>query len=195
MAKLNLFEGGRRITRVLQASVIILCAAVAFFWRPYPHLTVETARPGAAWFIAADDCHIGIDGTEWLDDYDLGNGVRGTVLLCFRAMTGSGGRKFVPVRQTGSGSWHGSHPFSPDVADYTRARGARFVPRPEMRETLREEFNRQWWKDHGLLWGVSLVVAVVLCALLAVESWAVGWVVRGFAGIPSGHDHRPVARE
>lgn len=72
----------------------------------------------------------------------------------------------------------------------TRRAGA-FGPTQRLRDEAQKHVNREWWKHwrknvkHGVTYGFGLIV------LIAGLSWVIGWIVRGFFGVPTGKDHRP----
>lgn len=55
------------------------------------------------------------------------------------------------------------------------------------RRALDQEAAQQRWERRR----ESGQLALAACAALLVGTWAVGWIVRGFLGIPRGKDRRP----
>jgi hypothetical protein len=56
-----------------------------------------------------------------------------------------------------------------------------------------EWIDRQWWFEYFKKFGVGALGAIGGLIFLWAFTWAVGWIVRGFAGIPRGVDKRPDA--
>lgn len=186
---MNWFEGGRRITRLLQGLVVVGAMGVAVFTNPYVPLTFETSLPNDSWRIAGRECD-SINDAEVPSPIDLGVGETLT-RLCFRAVKADDGRMLVPYKVTGPSRWYGSTPNSSEVDAYVVRRSSEFNPPTEVRAIVREHVSKEWWKAWRKSFIDSLVFAVVGIVLLYVLSWVIGWIVRGFAGVPAGHDFKP----
>lgn len=184
MARFNVFEGSRRIALLIK--VVWAIGAVAVGWTASPHVSLEfsTSHPDAA-FIKSDDCTIGTDATKFISR-PIDNDKTVSVELCFKALRADSGAYLVPYRAEG-GRWWGNARYMPDVTTYTDARAQAFSLSEADREAAREEWSNQRTDNirNGVLFAVGGWIVLSLLQML------VGWIVRGFLGIPHGRDRRP----
>jgi hypothetical protein len=184
---MNWFEGGRRITRLIQVLVGVGAAIYALLSTPYVSLTFEKNGPDSPWLVAVENCSYGSDGEKRLEN-GIGVGESSST-LCFRAADFDG-QTLVPYLMGQKNTWYGTAATSPLGEDYINRRADAFVPSQKLRDEARNYVNREWWKQKlknvtdGLVYGVGWIL------LVAGLSWVIGWIIRGFFGVPSGKDHR-----
>lgn len=103
----------------------------------------------------------------------------------FKAKGIDAGPSWEPLWRT---RWDMGEPISSEVSDYTRRIADGFSLTRQSRETaaghLMEARLRQWRESFQVL-AVGLLLGWAFAALI-------GWIARGFLGIPRGKDHRPV---
>ena len=208
----NWFEGGRRITRLLQALVLGGSAIAVFFGGGgQTRVIFETFNPDQNFRLTMKPCRAG-DRSYTLDGINGGPGIE----LCFRHARRAGDIMFrhanevpvfiVPVstrsRPRGEPPPLARRPvptqryywvanrYSGQVDSYVRHRADIFSRSTEGREIARNNAWRAslwafWERLKDVLpWAFGLVVA------LAIISATIGWIVRGFAGVPTGKDFR-----
>jgi hypothetical protein len=109
-----------------------------------------------------------------------------SVELCFKALRAESGQEVVPYKVE-KNCWWGNGPYSSDVKAYTSARADSFQLSEADRRAAQEDWDGQPFKNirNGALFAVGGWVVLSLLQML------VGWIVRGFLGIPSGQDRRP----
>jgi hypothetical protein len=184
MARFNVFEGSRRIALLIK--VVWAIGAVAVGWTNSPRVSLEfsTSHPDAA-FIRSDGCISGTDATRYISR-PIDDGKIAYVELCFKAMKADSGELVVPYRSEG-GRWWGNARYTPDVTAYTDARAKAFSLSEADREAAQEEWSSQRTENirNGVLFAVGGWIVLSLLQML------VGWIVRGFLGIPYGRDRRP----
>jgi hypothetical protein len=184
---LNLFEGARRIAYLTAGLWAIGVLAVVF--SESPNVTANYAvfspdlPPGRA-----EDVKCGPhDRAEW--EYRTttkGTSVR--VMLCFVAHNFEGGKMLVPYRTDKKMMW-GNDKYSSDVTQYAAQRVREF----SMSAADQDWADSRYWPARAdQAWTVARWVASGWLALW-LFTVAVGWIVRGFAGIPNGQDHKPRA--
>ena len=207
----NWFEGGRRI-RDLLLWAVALSGGVYVIWGSTPSIYFSTAYPDDPWKVAGDDCP---DPNEsmYLWRYSFKPGDSRSVQLCFRVNE----RDQIPYQkteppkdapppvitmisptraETAVEEWYfeGST-FDDSVQDYMHARKDAFRMTPALEHAARDGLGKLAWnagvqrfKD-AAPWagGIALVIWVITGLL--------GWIVRGFVGIPAGADFRPAKRE
>jgi hypothetical protein len=182
LMKINVFEGGRRVALMLEIVWVIGCMIVFWHDTPYIELTYETAGPSAP-FVRTSKFTDSRDAQEYHGAYDLSDDKRVYVTLCFKAHPFSNGSMLVPYKLEG-GQWWGDEPSSSEVTNYTKARSEQFTLSEEARASALAEWRRQrlsrFWTYLGVAFAGWLAIAVVAAIL--------GWIVRGFLGIPRGKD-------
>jgi hypothetical protein len=190
--QMNLFEGARRIARVLG----VICAAIAggFAWmanEPYVTLEYSIVTFGALPMlrppVVGHSCdHSAGDEIEYVHRTSAA-GRRVSVELCFKASKADSGEMLIPYQDAGDGKVWLADRSSPEVKAYVKQVGDRFSL-----TTVESEIADKWWsasQRSQIQWTVGTVIA----ALAAVWGIAkiIGWIARGFLGIPAGLDRRP----
>jgi hypothetical protein len=199
---INWFEGGRRIVSALAALIIIGSACYLFFGGGDNRVVVETSSPSERFQWTLKDCRYPDMNKEWGGTVEFNAGDPRSVTACFRA--GKNGQipyalgtrqtsimkvrdKDVPISY--NELIYGSR-FSDEVDGYMAARMDRF------KFTLEEQnaIGDAQWKigvmhfceraTDAFPWLVGLIIG------LSVISGGLGWMMRGFAGVPSGQDFR-----
>ena len=182
--KINVFEGGRRISRLLQIVWVIGCIVVFWTQTPSVSLIFETDGPSAP-FVETDKCHAG-GAEQYHGAYSLAYNEEVYVTLCFKARPFSNGSMLVPYKQDG-GQWWGGEPYSTEVINYKRYRSEQFTLSGEARQNALKEWGNQrrsqFWKYLEAAFTGWLAIVVVSAVL--------GWLARGFLSIPKGRDTSP----
>lgn len=181
--KVNIFEGARRISLLIGALWVVGWGAHAVFSEPYSRVTYSVLWLGVPFVsgVCPDDAAAEYINrkTPWGEDVN--------VELCFLASETDNGEMLVPYADAGEGkAWMGRK-YSTEVQQYTESVARKFQLTPEGIEAF-ESIQRKALLEQ---WGVA---AMSLFGGLAV-GWAVvaaiGWIVRGFMGIPRGQDMHP----
>ncbi|MFB3813494.1 MAG: hypothetical protein ACE14L_05225 [Terriglobales bacterium] len=182
---INVFEGARRIALLLQVLWVIVCIIVVWVESPYVSLTYETEEPSAPFVKAKDSCGVH-DAREYRSE-KLEGDKSVNVTLCFKAVEDPRDRSMKVIYRLENGRGWINAPYSSEVMKYTQARGAQFTLPEEDRNAAFEEWHRQRRKQ--IL--IALAVAAGGWLVIALVKAVVGWIVRGFLGIPRGRDSRP----
>ena len=131
------------------------------------------------------DCDIGADGYE-MTSHDV-DGRTISLQLCFKAQSFPENRRLVAYRTDDKGVTWGNGPYSDEVQAYINARSAEFA----LSEVDRQAALNEWRsKRLSAAWYGFLFAVGGWIALSIIQS-VIGWIVRGFAGIPMGVDRRP----
>ena len=183
--KVNIFEGARRAALFGGALWVCFCIAVGVLDdTAYVQQTYAISHFGSA-PVRVAECYID-EHKEYLRREDAaGNTVH--ITLCFRASKADNGQHLIPYAQAGGGKFWMAAANSLEVARYAQSVGSRF----ELDGTGRKEADSQrqqarWahWKQVVQFGGGGLLIGWIAVALI-------GWVARGFLGIPKGRDTRP----
>ena len=182
--RLNIFEGSRRIALVLGVLWVTGCVAYGILAEPNAQMTYSIGGLGAT-PVRVEKCGED-DGRRYFDTvYDKDNSVG--VTLCFTAHKADSGERLIPYAPADNGRWWMAGPYSTEVTKYMQDRESTFRLSPQGMEEarrLRWERRLEQWKDAARVAVVGLAVGWVLVTV-------VGWIVRGFLGIPRGKDARP----
>lgn len=186
-------------------------ASVIFVDEPTPTLTIR--GPGSPWFVSNQDCEYPSQRRVLLN-YDWG-GDNPSLALCFmalangeipyaiappppeerarqeaekRARTANGGP---PALWPASPWYYTGSSYNPRVEAYVEQSVANLEVTSEARQWLADE--RWRWRAHKKALGDALPWVFGLIAFLWISTATVGWIVRGFAGVPQGKDFKPTA--
>lgn len=197
----NWFEGGRRITKLCMAIAALIGGYVAFFEANEPKLEFYTASLLDEWHWRvpadppepADAC----SPSETLWAYEIKPSMQRDVRLCFDPsgkseteiadeMVGDDFRITEARKEGYSDSEIIDYLWTLRVADFSITPAALAKIEKELPRIEREAFI-----DHVI--EVSSITAYFIGGFW-IFSFVIGWIVRGFAGIPRGQDFRPTAK-
>lgn len=183
MMKVNIFEGARRISLLIGVLWVVGWSAAAIFSEPYSRVNYSVLSLGVPFVsgVCPDDAV-----AEYIER-EAPEGKSVNVTLCFLAAKADTGEMLVPYADAGNGKvWMGGK-YSTEVRKYTASAASEFDLTPEGIEAFeaiqRKALLEQWGEAAmSLFSGLAVGWAVVA---------AIGWIVRGFMGIPRGQDMRP----
>lgn len=128
------------------------------------------------------------DAKEYLYSQYTRKGTNVSWTLCFKSMTFNNGKTLIPYRvdEATHMTW-GDENYSTNVSDYIKRVASNFKLSNADEEWVDSKVWPARWKNIK----ESALAIIGGLAFLWVFSWGVGWIVRGFAGIPAGHDRKP----
>jgi hypothetical protein len=181
----NIFEGARRIGRIILACVAII--GVVSNWNVEPYVLLKYQVPSfQAIPTKIEECSDS-DAVQYLNRYTT-SGKKIYINLCFKAHRADSGELLIPYAVSDRGYWL-NEKYDKEVVKYTSAVAEKFsIPR-DGPDSLDSIWMKQKWIR--FLEGISATAAALI------GTWAlfyiIGWVARGFAGIPQGKDRREAA--
>lgn len=187
--QINVFEGARRIAVLMSAIAVIVGVSVAATTEPYVVSRFNIYGPDEAMVATSVDCEIG-GSAEVSFEAETPKGRSTWVRICLvaeqLAMDDGSTVSVVklPAGSNGKPSWNYS--ASPSVDRYKKNIQSAFkFPNDEgnKADLQFEAKRREAWMDIAKVLAITLVVFWLAVA-------AIGWIVRGFAGIPRGKDSR-----
>jgi hypothetical protein len=181
----NIFEGARRVALFVGALVCIGTLVGVFTDQPNITLRYTISLPGVFPVLRKVECP-DAGATEYLEMSIVG-GKSVHVILCFWPMRFLEEEKLlVPYLMTDEKVW-GAQKYSDGVRSYTRGVAASFRM-PDKDEAEAEDL---WDKERrsNILYALGYLALGLIIFWIFV--WVIGWVVRGFLGIPNGMDRRP----
>lgn len=182
--KINVFSGARRLA-FLVGLIGTMAAAIAAF-QENPNIQYNYRIPGfGAKYVKSDECDLGTDAIKRLD-YGNDDGSKFSVRLCFAASRADNGEMLVPYLEK-DGVYMMNGPYSEDVRKYMNLFAKYFfVLGPKDFDKAKSEYSTE--KIFIKLRGIGYIFLGLIAYVIVLSS--VGWVVRGFMGIRSGHDYR-----
>ena len=183
---INIFEGARRIS-LLSAGVATIVTVIALFtYEPYLPITYSIAHPTGRFMRLEDSCPS--DAGKHYFTTKTSTGKKVSIDLCLLAMSfGKSGDRLIPYKVDEKEMIWGAAPYSSEISAYERKLEERFKIPLGDEEQIAKEISRL--HRENMMEGFGYLVAGL--AIFGVVVWAIGWVMRGFLGIPHGMDKRP----
>ncbi len=206
----NWFEGGRRISS-LCIGIVVAAGAATIIWSNDPDPVLTSRGPGLPWFVADRACPDSSYVREiW--DYDWGGKEPG-LRLCFLTYEGRVPYAVAPTpkeekqkqeREYREAAARGEPPairfeepwfytaseYDPRVETYVSQSIANLRITPGLQKRLEGSAWSVWWRGKRQAFDTAAPWVFGVCAGIWVFTLVVGWIVRGFAGVPSGQDFR-----
>lgn len=183
--RINVFEGGRRIALLLAALTSAFVIWLASSYEPYLSYKYNIDLPGATPVHTMAGCP-STGRSEWFS-WDTPSGHSVSIDVCLLSSSfGDDGTQLVPFRKEKNGMYWGAPAYSDDVNTYADSIEASFsLPASELARIERDVSRRYWKHMRETLGGLAIGLGIFWVLV-----WAIGWVVRGFAGVPDGRDER-----
>lgn len=186
---INIFEGARRIALLLGGGAAVITVLVAFNQDAYYHATYSLAAPNAPFRKTDGGCPI--EGREIYFDHKTSLGKEVSVSVCLEPMTFTNKNKedaeLIPYKTDADGMTWGARPYSTEISTYETQVKKRFTMNATDEEASIKEASKKWRSQFAEAMGYLAAGLAIFGALVL----AIGWIVRGFLGIPRGMDRRP----
>lgn len=180
--RFNIFSGARRIAILLAALATIATIYNAATFKPFVdiHYDVIAAKPMIRTeAICSQDSH----SHHFLYDVKgIGNVHVNFCLLWVE----SDGERFIPFQSEDGHEWFAAESGNTDLQKYAEKLETRFVIPTADITYLIDEHSKGFWDFALNSLGIWALGMAAFFALL----WCIGWIVRGFMGIPIGSDSR-----
>jgi hypothetical protein len=181
---MNIFEGARRVA-ILIAGFIVIGGAIAIY-NIAPHVVInyKVLNFGIA-PLKIDACNELVDAKRY-NSHVTPNGREFSIRTCFKSSRADDGRLLIPYAEAPNNMIYMNSEYSNEVRAYTEAVANAITPTADDFKEADAEYTRQVWtkRFEGLSWLIGGLLAYWLGVRI------VGWIVRGFMGIPSGQDYR-----
>lgn len=201
----NWFEGGRRIVLTLGALTIFGGAVYLFVGPGEQRIILETTGPDDRFRWTLEDCGYPDVEEAWSGSIEFNPGDPREVVACFRSnkdgkvVYAYGAERIIPVSsQPGQAPMQplrvrevlSGDSYSDEAQSYINDRVSNFVlTRAEI-----EAIGAAQWKIGVARFSERAIETFPWIAGLIFSFWVIaaglGWLVRGFAGIPNGSDYR-----
>lgn len=188
---INSFEGARRIMLLIGAVWGIGVVVVNLNDEPAVNLSYTVEWPSQLpTRVSQDECNPFIDAEDWRYIHTA-NGTLARIEFCFKTQKTDKGKELIPYRvDLKDQTWWGGEKYSSEVSEYIKRVSSEF----QLSKADSEWADSQWWPTRwkqireGAKW---LLGGWFLLWLL---TFMIGWIVRGFMGIPMGSDQRPASK-
>lgn len=184
--KLNIFEGARRIALMIAGMAVVGTLFALVTYDPYVFVQYSIAHPNGTFVRMQESCPSDAERHYFFSRTSTRESV--SVDLCLLAMSfGKDNARLIPYKVDEQGMIWGAASYSSEVSDYERKLEGRFKLPASDEETVKKEISQRYREN----WVSGLGYLVAGLAIFAGVVWAIGWIVRGFLGIPRGMDRRP----
>lgn len=184
--KFNIFEGARRISLLIGGIAIVGTLIALVTYDPYVSAQYSIAHPNGAFVRMRESCPSDASRHYFTSKTSTGESI--SVDLCLLAMSfDKNNARLIPYKIDEQGMIWGAASYSSEVSDYERKLESRFKLTVSDEDALKKEISRRY-RDN---WMSGLGYLVAGLAIFAGVVWAIGWITRGFLGIPRGMDKRP----
>ena len=184
--RMNIFEGSRRIAYLAGGLAVAGTLIYAVTYEPYISIDYSISHPRADFQRMNESCPTEAGRTFFAATSQSGTSV--SIDLCLLTMEfGEDKRRLVPYKIDEQNMTWGAASYSSEVSAYEKQLEARFVLPPEDNNWADKEKSRRYWEN----WKESLGNLGIGLVIFAGFVWAIGWIVRGFMGVPRGSDRKP----
>lgn len=185
----NIFEGARRIALLLGVGAAVVTVIVALNEDAYYHAQYSLAAPNAPFRKNDGDCQG--EGRTMYFDHKTSSGKEVSVALCLETMTFKNKNKeeteLIPYKTDADGMTWGASTYSTEISNYEAQVQERFTMTATDEADYIEKEAKKWRSEFAETMGYLIACLAVFSAFVL----AIGWIVRGFLGIPRGMDKRP----
>lgn len=178
--RINVFEGARRIALLLSIVAALVVVGITFADAPYIVRHYAVAAPGAP-FVTVGECGNN-EVTAFGPEVKTPSGTEVSIYFCLPSSPDQYGAALIAVAPD-----RVAYQYSNEAEAYKKQLGTRFVLPSADAAGIDEQAGsmkrKQWLMSVG---GLAIGLAIFWTLV-----WSIGWIVRGFAGIPRGQDSRP----
>lgn len=185
---MNWFEGGRRVTLLAQGSILIGIVWSLFLIDPYIEFTLATKGPSEKFFLSDSECGED-DKSEW-KKYDDVRGIGDFyITFCFLSVDSSG---FIPYQVDDKGVLIATEQkYDPELQEYIDERISNFSFSSAVGSQIKAQYDKQYWGRWFEEFRKNILAGFLVLCVVTAFSYILGWIVRGFAGIPGRADRKP----
>lgn len=183
---INIFEGARRIALLFAAIVIIGTLIWSFTYKPYISVDYSIDQPDGAFLRTKKTCPSDAGQNYFSTKTSTGEEV--SINLCLLAMSfGDRKDRLIPYKVDKQGIIWGAVSYSSEVSDYEKTLEENFRLPLKDEKSILSDISQTYWKEITEAFGYLIGGLVIF----SIAVWAIGWIVRGFLGIPRGMDKKP----
>ncbi len=182
----NIFEGARRIALLIAGTATVGTLIGVFIQDPYMTVSYSITYPTGPFTRMEEPCPSEAGKHYFTSKTSTGKEV--SIVLCLLPSSfGEDGKQLIPYKVDEKGMTWGASSYSSEVSAYERRLEAQFKIPPSDEKSITKEISRRYLENIVSTLGYLVGGLVFFGGLV----WAIGWIVRGFLGIPWGMDRRP----
>ena len=178
---MNIFEGSRRISYLILAAILITGTVLSIKIVPYFEFYYTVTHPKEP-AIKTDSSFCNYPNQSKYREHTSAKGHLYTVYICFIARDFGEGKMLIPYDVNEDGIRISGDPVLEST--YMDNKGLDFKDELEISNEVDDEYLKKWIN----LFFKNLGLTILSCTGFYILTIIVGWVVRGFAGIPMGKD-------
>lgn len=186
---INIFEGARRISLLFAGGAAVVTVLLAFNQEAYYRAQYSLDAPNAPFRKTEGGCKS--EGKPLFFEHNTSSGREVRVLVCLESMTFRNKNKeeaeLIPYKTDADGTIWGARPYSSEISEYETQVKKRFTMTAAEEEAYLKEESKKWRSQFAEAMGYLAAGLAIFWGLV----WAIGWIMRGFLGIPRGMDKRP----
>ncbi len=187
---INIFEGARRIAILLGGGAAVITVLVAFNHDPtYTAMAYSLTAPNAPFRRTDGGCPS--EGKTIRFNHKTSSGKEVSVWVCLEPMTFTNKNKeeteVIHYKTDADGMTWGAKSYSSEISTYETQVKKRFTM-PATDEAVSIQEAAKVWRSH---FAEAMGYLAAGLAIFGALVWVIGWIVRGFLGIPRGMDKRP----
>ncbi len=181
----NIFEGARRIALLIGVIAAVGTLIALATYHPDVSIQYSIAYPNGAFVRMLDSCPSDAEQHFFSSRTSTGESI--SVGLCLRSMPfGKDSTRLIPYKIDEQGMIWGATSYSREVSEYEHKLEDRFKLSAADEYALTMNISRSYREN----WMSGLGYLVAGLAIFTVVVWTIGWIARGFLGIPRGMDRR-----
>ena len=182
--KFNIFEGGRRVALLVGGIVVVGTLIALALNDPYVSAEYSITRPNGEFVRIQESCPSDAARHFFTSKTSTKNGI--SIDLCILAMSFSeNSNRLIPYKIDEKGMIWGASTYSDEIQEYRRKLEGQFKLSSNDEDVLKKEISQRNREN----WISSLGYLIAGLAVFACVVWAIGWIVRGFLGVPRGMDN------
>lgn len=183
--KINIFSGARRLALALAVLVTLVAIGLTAFNEPYVPINYTISGPGAPFVLSNDICPQNGDSLSITTSAPDKSNVYTTICILPMAF-GEAGTELIPYKVENNGVIWGAEKYSAEVTAYKNQLEKRFRITPSDWDIIKSKKSSKYWKQ----WRETIQYLATGLAAYWLLIATLGWIVRGFVGIPLGKDFR-----
>uniref|UniRef100_C6E3Q5 Uncharacterized protein n=1 Tax=Geobacter sp. (strain M21) TaxID=443144 RepID=C6E3Q5_GEOSM len=180
----NVFAGARRVALTIAVVATIITIILLVMYKPYAPIRYGVRTPYGPFERTEESCPD--EGSTHYFSVTTSKGKGSNVSVCFFPMEFEDGKRLIPYKVDEKGMIWGASRYTPEVTDYQSKMEKRFKLSPSDEQDIAKESSRLYRQK--MMEGLGCLAIGLL--LFSGVVWVIGWIVRGFLGIPQGMDSR-----
>jgi hypothetical protein len=185
-SKVNIFEGFRRIAKIIAIVWVLAFAIAGYIAEPYTRNYYLIEAPGIQAVKMGADSFCPPESVQETFDRTTNSGKSISITLCFKSFL-ENNRQLIPFKRDEKTQevWMNA-PYADEVTAYKE----RVVKNFKIPEADQSALTSGYWSELIKKWAEGFFMMAGGLVAFWIFCWCVGYIVRGFLGVPQGRDSR-----